>query len=105
LPYVTGGVAFGTLKTTDSASVFSGTLLESTSDTTTRTGWTVGGGLEYAFADAWSARVEYLYVNLGKFDTAIPCLALCIDAVDVVVHHKYSDSIVRAALNYRFGGW
>ena len=34
--------------------------------TDTRFGWTAGGGLEYAFMGAWSAKVEYLYVDLGK---------------------------------------
>lgn len=28
-------------------------------------GWTVGGGLEYALTDAWSAKAEYLYIDLG----------------------------------------
>src|SRR5262249_28656785 len=29
-------------------------------------GWTAGGGVEWAFADNWTAKVEYLYVNLGN---------------------------------------
>ncbi len=33
----------------------------------TRFGWTAGGGVEYAFAPHWSARLEYLY---SKFDNA-----------------------------------
>jgi opacity protein-like surface antigen len=27
----------------------------------TKVGWTVGGGLEYAFVDNWTAKLEYLY--------------------------------------------
>jgi outer membrane immunogenic protein len=32
----------------------------------TRVGWTVGSGLEFAFARRWSARVEYLYSRFGE---------------------------------------
>jgi outer membrane immunogenic protein len=29
------------------------------------TGWTLGGGLEYAFSQRWTVKAEYLYVSLG----------------------------------------
>jgi outer membrane immunogenic protein len=32
----------------------------------TRDGWTVGGGLEYAFTPNWSAFVEYNYIGFGR---------------------------------------
>ena len=28
-------------------------------------GWTLGAGWEYAFAEKWSAKIEYLYYDLG----------------------------------------
>jgi outer membrane immunogenic protein len=34
-------------------------------DTHWRTGWTVGGGMEFALADRWSAKAEYMHYNLG----------------------------------------
>ncbi|HEY6632985.1 MAG TPA: outer membrane protein [Rhizobiaceae bacterium] len=36
--------------------------------TETFTGWTVGGGVEYAFADDWAARVDYRYSDYGASD-------------------------------------
>jgi opacity protein-like surface antigen len=33
---------------------------------------TVGGGGEYAFGRNWSAKVKYLYVDLGEFNTQFP---------------------------------
>ena len=104
LVYGTGGLAVGNVKTTDSATVIGGTVLETTSNTTTRTGWTAGGGLEYAFAPNWSAKVEYLYVNLGSFDTTIPCVAGCVvvGGPDIIVHHKWTDNIARVGINYKF---
>ena len=32
----------------------------------TQAGWTAGAGVEWGFAENWSAKVEYLYVNLGN---------------------------------------
>lgn len=36
----------------------------------TSVGWTAGGGVEYAFSDQWSVKVEYLHVDLGETDSA-----------------------------------
>jgi hypothetical protein len=31
-----------------------------------QSGWTAGGGIEWAFADNWTAKVKYLFVDLGN---------------------------------------
>jgi outer membrane immunogenic protein len=31
----------------------------------TRTGWDAGGGIEYGFAKNWTARLEYLHLDLS----------------------------------------
>jgi len=103
LLYVTGGYAYGTVKTSDTFSSFGGTTPASTSSTTGRSGWTVGGGLEYAYGNNWSAKIEYLYVDLGSFNSSIPSCAGCAVGSDITVNHKYTDNIVRVGLNYKFG--
>jgi outer membrane immunogenic protein len=35
------------------------------------TGWTVGGGMEFALTDRWSAKAEYMHYDLGKDTFAI----------------------------------
>jgi len=60
LLYVAGGVAFG-----DNVVNFSTPGFASASYTTSRTGWTIGAGVDYAFTPNWIARVEYRYVDLG----------------------------------------
>ena len=94
LVYVTGGLAVSTFKTTDSFT--QGGTVFATSKSTTRTGETIGGGLEYAFLDSWTFKAEYLYTSFGSYDTDIQN--------NTVVHHKYSDNIARIGLNYRFFG-
>lgn len=85
LPYITGGGAFGNIKTNS--------VLGDSSNT--RWGWTAGAGIEWAFLANWSAKVEYLYVDLGSFNCGINC-----GAVDENVDLK--SSIVRLGVNYRF---
>ena len=34
----------------------------------TKAGWTAGAGIEWAFADNWTAKVEYLYIDLGTYN-------------------------------------
>ena len=81
MPYVTGGAAFGNIKT-------SVTGLGGSDET--KVGWTVGGGLEASIAGPWSAKVEYLYVDLGSSGSILGSDA------------KFTTNIVRAGINYRF---
>ena len=55
LVYGTGGFAYGNVSRNGT---FGG-------QNATQTGWTAGGGVEYAFAPAWSAKAEYLYTDLS----------------------------------------
>src|SRR5262249_43979426 len=38
-------------------------------ESNTRSGWTVGGGLEYALGYGWSVKGEYLYVKFDDYTT------------------------------------
>jgi outer membrane immunogenic protein len=57
LIYGTGGVAFGELQ---------GQTIGLLSENHTNVGWTAGVGLEAGFAANWSAKVEYLFVDLAS---------------------------------------
>ena len=69
LPYATAGVAFGSFNT--DAQLFGIDLdgvtqfAASGANSATRVGWTLGGGVEYAINNHWSARAEYRYTDFG----------------------------------------
>jgi outer membrane immunogenic protein len=88
LPYVTGGLAVGDIHAATPG--FAGA-------SATNAGWTVGGGLEVALPGNWSAKAEYLHVDLGRFNCGTGCGAAPTDNVSM------HDNIVRAGLNYHFG--
>jgi outer membrane immunogenic protein len=104
LAYVTGGVAFGHIKTDGTISGFTAAGLPTSASfgsSTTKTGWTVGGGVEGQIWGRWTAKLEYLYVDLGHVDnTAL--LPLNSTPLRAEFSSKITDHILRAGLNYRF---
>lgn len=90
LPYVTGGAAFGDIKATRPG--FAGM----TSD---RAGWTVGGGVEWTLLHNWSAKAEYLHVDLGKMNCGLACGPVANNSVSL------REEIVRGGINYHIGGY
>ena len=89
MPFISGGLAFGDIQA--SVPGFAGA-------TSTQAGWTVGGGIEMAIAGNWTAKAEYLYVNLGRFNCGTSCGA----AVGVTDNVSFQTNIVRGGVNYRF---
>jgi outer membrane immunogenic protein len=87
LPYATGGLAAGDIKATTPG--FTGIDDD-------RIGWTVGGGVEFSIAGPWTAKLEYLYVDLGKADCGLSCGGFTPDNVDL------KENIVRGGVNYKF---
>jgi outer membrane immunogenic protein len=86
MPYFTGGAAFGDIEARRTGFV-------GASDT--NVGWTLGAGIEGAIADRWTAKVEYLYADLGD----ISCSAAACGVATTVDHRL---NVLRAGLNYRF---
>lgn len=102
LIYGTGGFAFG-------QSVASFSAVAPAADpplagfTTNRasTGWTAGGGVEYAFLDNLSVKAEYLYYNLGR-TTGTIVYQYAPDFSTLTGVTRHNGNIVRAGLNYKF---
>lgn len=98
LVYGTGGFAYGGGSTPSTASYYTGTL-----PSTFRTGWTAGGGVDYAITDRLSARIEALYVSLDRNGGSG---GLVYDGATTAYYGlgrpKTEFGVVRAGLNYRF---
>ena len=112
LLYATGGLAFGQVK---SASAVAFTITPDTyagSLDQTRFGWTVGGGGEWMFAQNWSFKAEYLYVDLGKASYTDGCVntAVCGSPPQVAPGASYQtdlrvrEHVARVGVNYHFAG-
>jgi outer membrane immunogenic protein len=77
----TGGLAFGELRATTFG----------LSESHTNAGWTLGAGAEMAFAQNWSAKIEYLYVDLANSNFVVTGAS-----------NGYRFGLIRAGVNYRF---
>jgi opacity protein-like surface antigen len=97
LVYGTGGAAFGNLQANFS---------NDPASSSTETGWTAGAGVEVAVAPHWTAKAEYLFVNLSNGSCTTDCAIQNTNGPPLIpnVAVKFNESIVRAGLNYKFGG-
>jgi outer membrane immunogenic protein len=93
LIYVKGGVAIADER--DSVSSPTGVPF-STTGTTTRTGWAMGGGLEYALNPHWSAKVEYDYLGFNSHNVSAAVPGGAPGDVDLNIQR------IIAGINYRF---
>jgi outer membrane immunogenic protein len=66
-------------------------------------GWTVGAGVEASLGGNWTGKIEYLYMDFGKYTTA-GVLLLNAPPIRVDLASKVTDNILRVGLNYAFGG-
>ena len=71
-----------------------------TFDATAKVGWAAGAGLEYALSESWSAKAEYLFVDLGT--ASCTSAANCGSAAGASV--TLTENLVRGGFNYRFPG-
>jgi outer membrane immunogenic protein len=111
LVYGTGGFAYGQVNQTVSvANAFPGiaSIGGRTNYFETATGWTAGGGVEWSPAafPAWSAKVEYLYTDLGTINQGFSSSYFVVlpTVVPFIGSHTSSTRFhtVRAGLNWHF---
>jgi outer membrane immunogenic protein len=102
LVYFTGGYAGG--KVADTSTITEGPFSATLDNGTSRNGYVLGGGLEYAFDRNWSAKIEYQYLNLGSetiSGAVVPADGVTVSASPI----KDQINTVRAGVNYHFGAW
>lgn len=92
--YATGGGALGQVETNAAAAV--GPFVAADRRGGTRDGWTLGGGVEVALAPGWSAKIEYLYLDLGSRTTTYLMNPPISNA------SRLSANVITTGVNYRF---
>ena len=122
LLYATGGLAWGRVKDDFAFSgsatpgLFAGALAigpflgAATSYDKYRVGWTLGAGMETRIDASWSAKLEYLYVDLGTVSQTLPIstnpafvgVFVAGDGATATRSSHVTDNIVRLGLNYHF---
>ena len=85
--YGTGGAAFGNVQ---------GGAIGGPFASGTQTGWTAGGGVEFAFTPNLTGKVEYLYVDLGNLACAGVLCGVSGNSLNL------TENVVRAGINYKF---
>jgi outer membrane immunogenic protein len=96
--YATGGGAWGEIH--NDFLVFTPTDAAGSANFS-QSGWVIGGGVETHLRGGWTAKAEYLYMDLGSFTDVVP---------DPLTGHIFTmtsdvrDHIVRIGLNYHFNG-
>jgi outer membrane immunogenic protein len=105
LLYVTGGGAYGTVQTDLTLAGFTAAGLPvavTGSRSTDRFGWTFGGGFEWLFYNNWSAKVEYLYLDLGSVSNTATLFTPTGFPLSANLSTRITDNVIRAGINYHF---
>jgi outer membrane immunogenic protein len=123
LLYATGGLAVGEVDSTFAGGLSGGGPLATVTSNPFKVGFAVGGGVEGALDNNWSAKLEALWVDLGSYDTGFAgvtnttvtnalntpqqgfnTVTTTTSTTSGSFHSHVTDLIVRVGLNYRFGG-
>ena len=99
LRYFTGGFAYGSVKTSITENIPLAGFPATFTSNQTRGGWTIGSGVEAALGGNWTAKIEYLQVDLGnKSET------FALGGFPQTLDTEIRQNIYRVGLNYRIGG-
>jgi outer membrane immunogenic protein len=104
LIYITGGLAVGKIKTDATLSGFTPAAVPvsaTASDSSTKTGWTVGGGIEGVISSdgKWTGKIEYLYIDFGDVSGNVVLVA---PGIQASYNSSITDNILRVGVNYHF---
>jgi outer membrane immunogenic protein len=96
LLYVIGGLAYGEVGSNETIGAFPGLGTPNTN-----VGWTAGAGIEGVIGGNWTAKLEYLYVDLGTVSGSLTPVA---GGATSSYSSRITDNVLRVGLNYKFGG-
>jgi len=92
--YATGGMVVGEITNTYTSTGFGAPGPDRS--TFAEWGWTAGGGIEHAFTNSLSARVEYRYTQFETFENRAPL------NTSGIVRHEPDFHAIRGGVSYKF---
>jgi outer membrane immunogenic protein len=118
LLYATGGLAYGEVGASSTIGGFNITgpqgvngstitpFLGSASNSSLRVGWTVGAGVEGVISGNWTAKLEYLYIDLGNVSGSFVTPLIAPSGAFAISSYSshITDNILRVGINYKFSG-
>jgi outer membrane immunogenic protein len=112
LLYATGGLAYADTRLTSSVTTSpvppavggcaAAGICGSASNSEWRAGWTAGAGAEWKFRGPWSAKVEYLYYDVGRANLQYSDSLGRFPGTFVTTSERFTGNIVRVGINYAF---
>jgi outer membrane immunogenic protein len=101
--YATGGLAYGHVELS-TTSTNPGCVGICTRGSTSKTlsGWTAGGGVEYAFFPRWSVKGEYLYYDLGRVSESLTDITGRTPGIFQTYRVSVQGNVIRLGVNYKF---
>ena len=98
LLYATGGLAYGNVNTSETIAGVG------FSNDDLRVGYSVGAGIEGAIGGNWTARLEYLYVDLGRTSGSFATTIAAFGGGTVTSNYnsRITDNVLRVGVNYKF---
>jgi len=106
LLYVTGGLAVAGINTDgvlSGVTPLSAPTSVAWSNDATKWGWVVGAGAEARLGGNWTGKIEGLYMDYGRVSGSV-ALPTAGPPLRFDYTSKITDVVVRAGLNYHFGG-
>jgi outer membrane immunogenic protein len=94
LLYATGGGALDQLNT--NATAAAGPIVAMDNRNETRGNWTLGGGLEVRLTQSWSAKIEYLYIDLRSRTTTL------LSRPPITNASRINANVLDVGVNYHF---
>jgi outer membrane immunogenic protein len=106
LLYATGGLAFGSIRSSGALTSIGPNLQIVSSlfsNTKTNAGWTIGGGIEGHLGGNWTGKLEYLYMDLGSVTNQVTLITIQpVTGIGANISSRITDHVLRAGINYHF---
>jgi outer membrane immunogenic protein len=100
--YATGGAAIASFKFAQGEAFPDCPCSKTGGSSSTKVGWTIGGGVEFAAAFNWTVKAEYLYVDLGTQSFNDNLGAFGFPGASFTHQVRLTENIGRVGVNYHF---